>query len=394
MNILYQCSEYPPYKGGGIGTVTKVVAEEMVRRGHHVYVVGYYPGQAEKKEEEEVNGVKILRYNLGTRRGNTHMKLFAILNKAHLAGYFIQRELSWYENEIEQLIASYNIDVLELTDFYAFNQYSARLKFKRFAVPTIMRVHGSVSFIHHFSGDDDAMIAANDRAHFQRADWLCSVSKFAEKYVVDNYPDVKFKGERVIYNPIEGVFFKNNDASEGKIILFMGKLIKTKGAFAVVEAFNRLSQEHPDWRLRMAGNGDKEAIYSVVNPQVADKVDVLGFCNRQTIADEIDGCAFACIPTHFENFSMVPLEIMGRKRAMIFTNRTSGAEIIEDGLDGFTVNPEDIDEIFQKMKRLVEDKALRDNMAERGYKKVVSKFSVENIGDEIVDFYNEVVGLA
>ena len=43
MNLLYYCSEYPPYKSGGIGTVTKIVAEELVRRGHNVSVIGYYP---------------------------------------------------------------------------------------------------------------------------------------------------------------------------------------------------------------------------------------------------------------------------------------------------------------------------------------------------------------
>lgn len=43
MNILYLCDEYPPAKTGGIGTVTKVVAEAMVQKGHTVYVLSGRP---------------------------------------------------------------------------------------------------------------------------------------------------------------------------------------------------------------------------------------------------------------------------------------------------------------------------------------------------------------
>ena len=43
MKILFYCNEYPPYPTGGIGSVTKIVAEELVKRGHEIFVVGYYP---------------------------------------------------------------------------------------------------------------------------------------------------------------------------------------------------------------------------------------------------------------------------------------------------------------------------------------------------------------
>ena len=43
MNILYLCDEYPPAKTGEIGTVTKVVAEAMVQKGHTVYVLSGRP---------------------------------------------------------------------------------------------------------------------------------------------------------------------------------------------------------------------------------------------------------------------------------------------------------------------------------------------------------------
>lgn len=114
----------------------------------------------------------------------------------------------------------------------------------------------------------------------------------------------------------------------------------------------------------------------------------LGFCDRDKVAEEIDNCAFACIPTYFENFSMVPLVIMGRTRAVIFTERTSGKEIIDDGVDGYTVNPENVDEIFIKMQYLINDEKKRNIFAEAGYNKVCKQFSSKSIVDSLLSYYS------
>lgn len=393
MNILFQCSEYPPSRNGGIGTVTKIVAEELARNGHHVYVVGYYTELQSAEDFEVIGGVGVYRYNLGTRRGSKMKKIFPILNKFHLAGFFVQRELSWYECRIDALIKKHNIELLEMTDFYSFCLYHTRLKFREFSVPTVMRVHGSASFIQHYSGKDQSWVVANDRRHFSRMDYMCSVSKFAESYVLESFPDVSFKKIQVIYNPIEGGFIEHNEPSNNPSILFIGKLIRTKGAHAVVEAFCRLAKDYPVWELRLAGKGDETALMKLVPSEYRDRVKILGFCNRETISKEIDGCAFACIPSFFENFSMVPLEIMGRTRALIFTNRTSGSEIIDDGVDGFTVDPENIEMICERMKQLMDDDVLRNSFAERSFEKVSSHLSSQCVVNELLGFYSSCITL-
>lgn len=61
MNILYLCDEYPPAKTGGIGTVTKVVAEAMVQKGHTVYVLSGRPAGHALPYETSINGVIVYR---------------------------------------------------------------------------------------------------------------------------------------------------------------------------------------------------------------------------------------------------------------------------------------------------------------------------------------------
>ena len=390
MNILFQCSEYPPFRNGGIGTVTKIVAEELARRGHNITVCGYYSELLLQEKVEIINGVAVYRFNKGTRRGSLRQSFFLILNKLGLAGFFIQRELSWYEDMIASLIEKKKIEVLEITDFYNFNLFKTKLNYRRFDVPTVMRVHGSASFVQHYSGKNQVWVVDNDRSHFQRVDYLCSVSKFAEKYVKETFPEISFKEERVVYNPIESDFLNHNQPSNNKTILFIGKLIRTKGAYGLAEAFNRIADDYPEWRLHYVGRGEKEPILNMLSPENREKVVFLGFCNRDKVAQEIDGCAFACIPTHFECLGMVALEIMGRARTVIFTNRTSGCEIISDGVDGYTVDPENIEDICKKIRNLIEDKTIRDSMAEKGYSKINNNFTTDVVTDQLIDFYENV----
>lgn len=388
MNILYHCSEYPPYRnGGGIGTVTKIVAEEMSRRGHNVYVTGYYINQVEHEKVEVINDVTVLRFNLGSRRKWIQKKTARILNRLHLAGKMIQRELDWYESKVADLIRVYKIDLLEYPDYYEFNNTKAQLSFHRFGIPTVLRVHGSLSFVYHHSGEEQPYVLKNDRNHFARANYLCSVSKYAESYVVDDFSGLKFTEKKIIYNPIESLFLKHNKPSNSKVVLYIGRLIKTKGAFVVAEAFSRVLPEFPEWNLHMCGGGNIEAIRATLSEKAKKSIVFLGFCNREKIATEIDNCVTACIPTYFENFSMVPLEIMGRTRSVIFTSRTSGNEVVTDGVDGFTVDPENVNEVCQKLKELMRNEELRNIMAERGYEKVKNRFCEKEICAELETFY-------
>ena len=95
MNILFYCSEYPPYKTGGIGTVIKIIAERLVLSGHNVYVIGYYSSQCIKDTYEFDNGVHVYRYNLGYRSSYFLSKCFSILHKLKLSGTIFKKELSF-----------------------------------------------------------------------------------------------------------------------------------------------------------------------------------------------------------------------------------------------------------------------------------------------------------
>ena len=388
MNILFYCAEYPPYKTGGIGSVTKIFAEELVRRGHNVYVVGYYPENKSFPQYSVINGVHIYRLNLGFRSNRIGNIIFRILHKLKLSFVVIQKELKYTEDFIANIIDQHNINILELTDYYTFSASHKRLFYRKFNIPTILRIHGSMSFLSDLRGEKNLNLTENDSRHFSRCDYISAVSRYSLVRVKSYYPTIKFKEEVVIYNPIEDKFLnKNKNDIDTKTILFLGKVVETKGAYSLLKAFNICASKDKDVRLRLIGGGDIEYAKTLVNPEFKNRVDFLGYCDRDTIKQEIDSCNFACIPSYFETFGLVALEIMARNKALIFTERTAGTEIIIDGQDGFLVNPDDVNQIADRILLLLNDESLRNQFATNGYNKIKEEFVVSKIVSQLEEFY-------
>ena len=90
---------------------------------------------------------------------------------------------------------------------------------------------------------------------------------------------------------------------------------------------------------------------------------------------------------------MVALEVMAREKALVYTERTSGKEIIEDNCNGFIVNPENIKEIEEKCNELITNTQKRKMFAEKAYFTIKDKFLVETITDKLEELYRKAIEL-
>ena len=140
-------------------------------------------------------------------------------------------------------------------------------------------------------------------------------------------------------------------------------------------------------KLILVGPGDIEAGKALVKKELLNRVEFRGFISRSELIQEIDSCKFAVIPSFFETFGMVAIEIMARGKALIYTNRTSGPEIIEHGVDGLLVDPEDIINIEFNMRKLINNRELRESMGAKAGVKIKRNYSSEIISKELNFFY-------
>lgn len=387
MNILFYCSEYPPFPSGGIGSVTRIVAEELVKRGHNITVVGYYSNLSKKQIIENINGVTIYRLGLGLRNGWLKRKLIQFTNKLHLAKWIYQHEVNQIEALLDRLITEHSIDVLELTDYFPLVSCNGTLKFKKFRIPTILRIHGSVTLINEITGRCPRYYRYNDNDHFNRCDHVLAVSNFSLEYIRERFNLPNINSWDVIYNPVETSIINQTTPNSGNIIIFIGRLTKEKGADSLMRAFNICAKYNQSLKLTLLGSGDRKRLLAYVDKEYHDRISFLGYCNREEVIKHIDKCAFGCLPSYMENFSMAAMEIMSRNRTLIYTKRASGKELINDGVDGFLVDPDNIEELSQLILKLSSDYSLRNAMADKAYKKILSKYSTAVIVGQLEEYY-------
>ena len=415
MNILYICNEYTAELNGGIGTVVKTEASALIKRGHKAFVVGTYLDTPEPPDYENTeDGLTIIRWNNSDYRTAEIRLLTALTNllvTLHLR--FLAKRLETRKcvamfkqtvRLVNDMVWREHIDLIEMPDYYDdFYRNPFIVPNKAFAAPVVIRVHGSVSFIlHHSKGAVPQQILEADRSLFTIANGISAVSEFSKRFVTDHLSAPNQRVD-VIYNPLEDHLFgqttdtlPSSSPSKGRCpqdgggtILFIGKINEAKGVYSIIRAFNRLAENHSDARLRIIGEGDIPRAQSMV--KYPERVHFTGYLHREKVIEEIDNASFCVLPSYFENFSMAALEVLARKRALIYTNRASGAELIEDGIDGLLVDPDNTDQMVEKMVLLLNDVDLRNRLAENGHVMCRRRFSTEAIIPQIEKYYQKII---
>jgi len=402
MNILFSCDEYPPAKTGGIGSATKIVCEALASRGHKVYVVsGRLPGHG-LPQETIINGVTIYRLTYFS-------KLSCLLDKAWkmekihrwllrfgLLSKYALRELSRMNHFIEELIREKQIDVVEVPDYTLLDKYYIERSFVpafKYSVPCIGRVHGSRSFLrYNKDGVIPEFARKNNQSFFRNCNRILAVSQFSADFV-NNQLEIQKKCD-VIYNPLDTTFIEQAqklDVPRTNNIVFLGKIIETKGAYNLLRAFEHFSQSHPDYHLLMIGGGLIDQAKKIVSPATLSKVTFTGYINRDEIAKYLKSAAFCIIPSFYENFSVAALEVMGCGNILIYTNAASGPETIHDGIDGFLVDPHDVTAIESKMSYVADNFKDLLTMRERAISTIEKRFSQPIIIDQLEHYYKSLL---
>lgn len=96
-------------------------------------------------------------------------------------------------------------------------------------------------------------------------------------------------------------------------------------------------------------------------------------------------------PSLWEAMSMVILEAMAAKRAIVATRVGENGRIIEDGVDGLLVQPRDIGGMAAALGRLIDDSALRVRLGEAARAKVEQRFTVAHMTKAYEAIYSDLM---
>ena len=113
--------------------------------------------------------------------------------------------------------------------------------------------------------------------------------------------------------------------------------------------------------------------------------------NREDLEFIYPACDITVLPSHFEGLPNVVLESFASGVPPIVTDVSDNAIIVDDGVDGFVVQPNDIEALSANISRLYMDKILREKMSVRVRTKAESMFSPHEFAERVSGIYLEMI---
>lgn len=151
-------------------------------------------------------------------------------------------------------------------------------------------------------------------------------------------------------------------------ILFVGTIEPRKNIGGLLRAYAYLRTLLPDAPplVIVGGRGwlDEEifALYEALNLQ--QWVIWYGPADPADLPALYSGAAVFCLPSFYEGFGLPPLEAMACGTPVVVSNRSALPEVV--GEAGVLVNPDDVEEIAEALRRVLTDSALAADLRQRG----------------------------
>lgn len=155
------------------------------------------------------------------------------------------------------------------------------------------------------------------------------------------------------------------------LLLAMGRLHDAKAHDVALEALAKT----PDAWLWIAGAGPAEAKLKsmAIALGVDERVRFLGWRNdASALYRTADLCVF---PSRYEPLGNVVIQAWAHGLPIVAAASQGPKALIESGKDGLLVPVDDADGLAEAIRRLLDDKALRNRLAKRGLQRVKLEFS-------------------
>ena len=202
------------------------------------------------------------------------------------------------------------------------------------------------------------------------------------------------KNITVIPNGIDANWFDVPNESITGRILFVGRIRPGKGLENLIKSIKLVIDKGCDVHLHVVGPTNDLHYLKYLQElakkmEVREHVEFIGSIPDDALLNEYAECSIFVLPSSIESNPIVLLEAMASGKPVIATNVGGIPYMIEDGKNGFLVNYGDIEGLAEKILKLMNDKKLRDFIAENG-KKTAMKYSWENISEETYEVYRHV----
>ena len=323
MRIGITC--YPTY--GGSGVVATELGMELAARGHEIHFISYAPP---------------IRMDLATARINFH--------EVEVASYPLFDHPPYTLALATKMLEVFEAEALDLLHVhYAIPHSVSALLARSMAAPR------RLPFITTLHGTDITLVGSNrsylpiTRFSIEQSDGVTAISQYLRQKTLQEF-EIKRPIEVIpnfvncdLYHHSTDAALRAQWAPGGEpILMHLSNFRPVKRVTDVVEIFAKVREKMPA-KLVFIGDGpDRGAAEFLVRKKRLQK-DVHFLGKQDRVYDKLGAADLFLLPSQLESFGLAALEAMACEVPVIASNVGGLPEVVEHGVDGYLINPGDVE---------------------------------------------------
>ena len=370
MNIAHIVCVFPPYKSG-IGNIVYNYGKELAFKGHKVLVItpDYNKLDCKFNIFDIIYIKPIIKFGNGAflLGINKYLKNFDIVHLHY--PFFGGIEAIWFNNFFKKkkykLVVHYHMDAVLLS-----------LVTKILSIPSKI-IRNSL---------------------FNKADAItcASIDYVKNSSIAKVYKKQKNKFFEIPFW-VNDIFLNNNkiNNNNNKIkILFVGGLDKAhyfKGLDILFKAVSKINRNK--YILQIIGEGNLKEYYKKQAKKYKLNIYFAGNIDNLKLVDFYNSADIFVLPSinKSEAFGIVLLEAMVSSTPVIASCLPGVRTVFKNNKQGFLVEPNNVNDLFQKINILINDKNLRIKMGIAGKKLVQEKYVKKEVIKKLIKLYENLL---
>ncbi|MCW3117441.1 MAG: hypothetical protein JWM28_1523, partial [Chitinophagaceae bacterium] len=244
-----------------------------------------------------------------------------------------------------------------------------------FGKKTIMHMHGSTFRVFYekagiFRSVIRRLLKCNDLVICLSPQWFDFFSNLI--------PAAKL---RIVNNPVPAPAMNISRQQNGVVkFLFLGRIGNRKGIFDLLKAMSLLNPElRRSANLTIGGNGEVQKLQELIKSlALQDCVNYAGWVDGQLKTELLAAADVYILPSYNEGLPVSILEAMAYGLPIISTPIGGIPEVVKEGINGFLVEPGNIQQIIDKIEKMIKSPDLPPEMGKASLQ-TVKPFTADSV---------------
>ena len=217
--------------------------------------------------------------------------------------------------------------------------------------------------------------------------WLVAETEFAKEWVRENNPDAHVQ---IIPHPTRRDFFDKGVANGSKHVVSIGGIDNRKAMDIAVRAFKHIRDQ--DARLTIVGGGGglQELRNLVEREGLSSRIELTGALPTEKVIEKLKSASIFTITSRMDTSPNVLSEAHALGLPVIGTRSGGIPEMIDDGVDGYLIDVDDVQALANRIDSLCVNPELGRKMGQVGREKVKILNDPDVIAKSHVDFFEHI----